>query len=548
MLPASLAFGWLFWRQHRVSLTLAAGYLLLAAVVSAVLPAYSTPDFARGMIALLATITLTTVPILMLVIFTYSLEGGDLNLRESCFPQRLFRLPVPTRSLVIWPIVYGAVLSLVVWLVVGCLVIQPWTRMLNHDMPRWWPALFMAAALAWIQALLWSPIALPGLRVLLLLALIPLLVASAVVGVEQRLSEGALVALFAGLAAVGWTLAFVGVHKARRGDVADWEALLVPLRRFGAWLSQRWSRFSSASRAQQWYEWRMNGGTLPFMTALLLPMLLVPLVFPQNDVIPITTTLLGLLATPVLIASMSGWPGHGRARWVKDPFALSPFLATLPTTTADLVAAKLRMAAWGSLFSWGLIAVVAPAAIVASGHANEVVELVERATQRYGSAQVIVGSLACALLLFVATWRRKIDGLFVTMTGSQWIVTPLAIFSVFGTFALVGFGAWIYQHPATHATAWTVIPWLLAAIAVVRAALAAWALRALLHRGLLLRTTAVRWLAAWLLLATALFAPLAWATPCELLPTGCVALVVLYALPMARLAAMPLALASNRHR
>jgi hypothetical protein len=45
-----------------------------------------------------------------------------------------------------------------------------------------------------------------------------------------------------------------------------------------------------------------------------------------------------------------------------------------------------------------------------------------------------------------------------------------------------------------------------------------------------------------------LFSILAWSVPAGIVPTYYLALIVLFALPMVRLAATPLALAWNRHR
>jgi uncharacterized membrane protein YraQ (UPF0718 family) len=73
-------------------------------------------------------------------------------------------------------------------------------------------------------------------------------------------------------------------------------------------------------------------------------------------------------------------------------------------------------------------------------------------------------------------------------------------------------------------------------------------LRAVLRRDLLQSRTVGRWLIAWMLLASLLFGALAWTVPTEHVPIEYVALGVLFAMPMARLAGTPLALAYNRHR
>ncbi len=546
MLPTSLAYGWVTWRQHRVLLMIALGGLLVAAAVSASLPAHCTPETAKGMIGLLATILMSSLPVLVLGVFTYGLEGADLNTRASCFPQRLFLLPVRTPSLVVWPIVYGAALTVLLWLAVAWFVLRPWTLLLRQDVPLWWPAVFLAAALAMFQAVLWTPFGLPGLRLVLLLVLVPGLVALGVIGASISVPESTLAAVFGALAALGWAGSFVGVHVARRGAVPNWEALLTPFRRFGDWWSQR-AAFPSAASAQRWFEWRINGGTLPTMTAMVMPAVLMPLLFERNDVLPLSMTLLGVLVTPLILAAASGWQGYGQQRWTKDRVALSPLLATLPLSTADLLATKMRAAAWSALAAWLFVFVVVPPALLATGRRAETMELVEQAFAQHDPAKRVVGSLAVMLLLFVATWKRKIDGLFVGLTGRPWIIVVLAVVCLPASFALLGFGWWLYKHPDTHEITLLVLPWLLGAVVLVRLLLAGGALRESLQQGLLRPATVQRWLAAWLLTAILLFAPLAWAAPAWL-PTIHVAFAVLFALPLARLAASPLALAWNRHR
>jgi hypothetical protein len=66
--------------------------------------------------------------------------------------------------------------------------------------------------------------------------------------------------------------------------------------------------------------------------------------------------------------------------------------------------------------------------------------------------------------------------------------------------------------------------------------------------GLLEVRTALRCVAAWLLLASLLVGLLYWSLPAERVPFRYLALTIVLVLPMARLAAAPLALAWNRHR
>src|SRR5260370_3107325 len=116
MLPASLAFAWLMWRRFRPGLLIVLGLLLGEALVSTVLPRYCSVDVARGVVGLVLSVTLPPLAMYLLVVFCHGAEGTDVLARESCFPPNLFRLPVPTGSLVVWPMVYGAAVAVLMWL------------------------------------------------------------------------------------------------------------------------------------------------------------------------------------------------------------------------------------------------------------------------------------------------------------------------------------------------------------------------------------------------------------------------------------------------
>jgi TRAP-type C4-dicarboxylate transport system permease small subunit len=122
----------------------------------------------------------------------------------------------------------------------------------------------------------------------------------------------------------------------------------------------------------------------------------------------------------------------------------------------------------------------------------------------------------------------------------------VAVMTVF--FILCCVGGWIYKHPETHHQFLALLPWLLSLLIVCRLLVAGVALRQGLRRGLLEPRTALRWLTAWVFLGSALFGLLAYVVPTDLIPVHYLAFAVLFAMPMARLTAAPLALAWNRHR
>jgi hypothetical protein len=226
---------------------------------------------------------------------------------------------------------------------------------------------------------------------------------------------------------------------------------------------------------------------------------------------------------------------------------------------------------------------------VCTGNLDTATAWWQQAVQERHPGQVVAGIAAAFLVLFTWTWKRKVDGLYIGLTGREWLVATLFlavlfgavgewlfalwvllhpelyktdglsgrpilgavlyIVSVFGSIGLLAVVWWlIYAHPETHALALAVLPWLLGALMVCRFAATGLALQVVLRRGLLQPATVVRWAAAWLLLASLLFGVLAWVVPAERVPLHYIAFTVLFAMPMVRLASTPLALAWNRHR
>ncbi len=546
MLPTSLAFGWMFWRRHRWGHLVVLGYLLVAGTLSAVLPAHMVPETVP---VVFGPLTLPMVWLGISLLTTFSL-GYDAPIggRESCFPADLFKLPVRTGALAGWPIAYGAAAASLLWLVVAWFILRPWVSSLGGEVPLWWPAMLAMAALAWVQALLWLPFGLPWLRVLLMVFLLPGLIALAEYSVMGGASEAFLVGLFAVPLVVGWTIGYVGVRLGRHGDAPNWEGLFEPFCRLASWRPYRRRPFASTAWAQTWFEWRRTGNSLPFMTGLILPFVLLWLAFGVNDVIPPAQTLLSALAVPVFVAGLAGTTVSGKNPWVKDYYGVAPSTATLPMSTGELVGAKLRAAALSTLAAWGLVVVAVPLAVVLTGHQQEVVGWWRQAQHHLHPFKIAAGIMAAATLLFVCTWKRLVDSLFLGLTGRKWVIQGAIFAGMAGFFLLCFVGGWIYKHPETHERLLALLPWLIGLLILFRLLVAGLALRQGLRQGLFEPRTALRWLTAWVLLGSALFGLLAYVVPADLVPLGYLAYAVLLTLPTARLTAAPLALAWNRHR
>jgi hypothetical protein len=359
-------------------------------------------------------------------------------------------------------------------------------------------------------------------------------------------SEPILVGVFAALAVPGWALGYVGVRQGRRGDAPYWEGLFEPWRRLVRRLPRRRRPFASAAWAQTWFEWRRTGNSLPIMTGLLLLGVVLPfLAFP--DAIPLAH-LLGAPAIPVLMAGMAGVPVSGRNRWVKDHFILAASTATLPMSTGEMLGSKLKAAALSTLVAWALVVVAVPLAVIWTGNLETAVGWWRQARQEVSALQIVAGLLAAAILLVGCTWKRLVDSLFFSLAGREWVTGCALALTMVGGVGLGLGGIWISKHPEIYVHLLPLVPWLLGLLIACRLSVAGLALRAGLRRRVLAPHTALRWMTAWLCVAATLFGLLVYVVPAERVPLYNLAFVVLFAMPMVRLSAAPLALAWNRHR
>ncbi len=228
----SLAFGWQVWTRHRLGLTLCAGYWLLLLVLASAW-AITSPHFVHFPFLLV-----WPCPVVFGYLVIVFLVGRDARLEvgASGFPSRLMTLPLPTWSLAGWPMLWTTSVPALAWLTLSCGVLRMGGVELGFV--TWWGALTLAVALAWLQAIVWLPFPLPGLR---LFVIGPLLVA-AVIGPQLLRAEfdpgtalgGAALAIQLPLA---YLTAVYGVARARRGGGPTW-----------AWPGWRtWLRWTSAT-------------------------------------------------------------------------------------------------------------------------------------------------------------------------------------------------------------------------------------------------------------------------------------------------------------
>ena len=145
----------------------------------------------------------------------------DLGSKGSVFPTHMLVLPVRTRALVGWPMLYGTAIHAGLWVLLATTVLRPG----GIDSPLVWPAVVLSAVGAWVQAIAWSPFPSPFVLVpALLIAICPIgLLAKWVIFNDAASS----IAVWLIVGIVAWTLvAYVvgayGLTQVRAGNGWDW--------------------------------------------------------------------------------------------------------------------------------------------------------------------------------------------------------------------------------------------------------------------------------------------------------------------------------------
>src|SRR5881398_2868341 len=369
MRSPALAIGWEFRRRHRWGLTAVAGYLFVVAMIRFLILEPGEPVLVdSGRFAALVSVPLTATFVYLLAVFSFGF-AGDLAARHSMYPARLFTLPVTNAALVGWPMLYGTAAVAILWLAARLFAVWP----SGIEIPVIWPALLAAALLAWTQALMWMPYGLPGIRLIVGVLCLAALDTVVLLAIHFKAREPLMLAILAPQLPLAYLVARFAVARARRGDVPDWRGMLARPAR-NAVLTRRRDRFPSPARAQAWFEWRRHGRSLPALVGLLLPFELALLWLAKDAPAFVFEILFLALITPPFMAAFTAWTVSQPNPQVRDSYGVPPFIATRPLTSAELIAAKLKMAMWSTLAAWLVVLVAMPLALEWSGTWSVVTE------------------------------------------------------------------------------------------------------------------------------------------------------------------------------
>jgi hypothetical protein len=417
-------------------------------------------------------------------------------------------------------------------------------RPVGVRLPLFWPAAMFAAALACLQAVLWSPAGFPYVRIFVSVLVVSAVVALGLTAASFGVAGHVVGCAYLAILPVAYATAVAGLARARRGDSPQWHA---PLVRVVARLRRRceWPPFASLRAALLWFSWRTHGMAL-------------------------LVVLIGgalLMALPVAWVNEQVMLGVGQIRvnaMVKQQWQIvtfpalflvvragrrpDPLLFTRPLSSIQIARAGFG-AAWrdvvvvtGSALAILLLWTLYPAR-QGDVRAPLLWLLLPHLTWGRLAAFMLVAALACGWL-----WMLRVQWMFVELAGRRWVtaVFNLAVVAVLVCAALVAGHLWRRAEAALRLG--QVAPHVLAILVAVKAVASAKVLGTLWRRGMIGPRQLELALWCWLIAAGVAFAVLAAVVPSQWLSTPAKALLAAHLVPLARVAAAPLAVEWNRHR
>lgn len=576
MRSTALAIGWEMWGRNRWGiLAFGAGWLILCFWANAL------PQGADHEPVFLLSISVFAVAILYLMSIVLNTEFRTSAMMAG-YPSRMFALPVRTRSLVAWPMIYGVAALFTMW---GAAKLSLW-QPVGED-ASWWVPPILAVGLLWFQATCWAVPGNVSIKVVAACIILPLLkyglelIAYGVMVlplhidgktkfghwllatffVDRNPRQLTIITFSAIFAPLAYLVAVFGVARDRRGSRPNWRPIAWLRDQLVALLLKRTRPFSSAKHAQRWLEFRTKGATFPVFPALLLAFATITIgPFVPDDVPPEGLLfVIGAITFLVLFVAFGLGYGLGKTGFWDNELGLRSWQATRPLSSADLANAKIIAALLSAAATWLFLLLAFPTWVAMLGQFAEIRKLLLPLFPNHSSIGIALIATAGFVGVLVLTWGQIVGALTLTLTGRTWVVnTAVGIYLAIGALLIFVIRR-IMLNPDELNAVWTVLGW--AAICAVCAKVSAvgWALTAL-HRQRLLEWRSLGFLIViWLIGAGCLIAMPYFLLPIDGLdpeavgiingiPRRLIAMAAVLALPLVRLIAAPLALRWNRHR
>jgi hypothetical protein len=414
--PAFRATGLFLWSRNRTNLLICAvGYGTL--FIGAEIPSISGSPLFRSLGLGYLLFTPLVFPLMMFIGPGLSPNAELIN-PEGQFPRHFFVLPVAVPQLVLPFMLYATLFSAAQW---SAAELISDGRVLAFLGGRLWIPLLGMSFIAWLQALLWTPVRSRRVRALQLFALMSPYVFVFVQSLRVVFPAALTVALSIAQFPIAYAAAMSGVAKSRRGDPSPWAADgHDSVAASTGHKRHRMPHLPSPFAAQLWMERNIHRWAGKSFLVALLPAALLALTFVAAlsgahgaGVQTLGSATIYLLFGSLVLIGISTGMNFGSFQanvpWNQPAAAylMPAYFATLPFSSGDFAWAKIRSAAARML--WVSAWIVLLAAIVAevSGYAQAWMAQHTAWRAEYGLAATVglaaVPPLALVMLTLSAT-------------------------------------------------------------------------------------------------------------------------------------------------
>ena len=469
------------------------------------------------------------------------------------FPRHLFTLPVNTYYLVTCLMLCTLVSIAGIYVAWVKFVYEP----LGIQLQIRWPLTLIAAGVVLFQTIIWCLSGFRLARVIVLSVLISMLVG---IGLLPSLwadtgggdIEGRLTAALAGVTAVAYAATILTVGAQRRGGARGWELTGIVADVFARVVPEFRHEVKSADAALFWLEFRRSGLVLPAAVLLTLTLILGPILWITGRGPDETIRAAMFLLILPLILTLAVGKGMSKPDFWSLELSLSPFLTGRPVAGTQILTAKMKTAAASAVLAWTLLLTIAPLWMFATcdvGHLRGVWGQFQLVYSPFSQWTIPILLVAGVILM---TWSLLVGSIWVGHCGRPGFFYASTSVSAASLIALLVLTVWWGDHPRSRgsfAAVWAPrIPWLLAGCFAIKLWLAAWLTWQARSRQLIDSRTILRYLGFWIV-ATGILIALAWQiSPRVIWLRDTLFLAAFLVLPLARIAAAPLAIAWNRHR
>ncbi len=541
---------WELWRGQRVTagLTVTAVLTLAGAAQSA--SSTTAQDWLRPLAHVLMAVSLLA----SFAGFTFTETNRQLKL--AVFPLRLFAFPISTRSLVLTPMMAGALSVALVYAAWVGLVFGP----LGDDQPLIEPALLLMTGMFGYQAVMWGLAQYRLLRLIIcgvlggLLLWLLVLPESVLPGVLIAGGEGLRVAKLSALLFVinVVTIAFAwrSVARQRHQPTAGTCSRVAGAQTRSKVFGER-RPFRSPLRAQFWLEWRRNGWIFPGLAAFVAVFLAFPVPWMlELGASSAGTFAVGCALAPIAIAVLAGKGFAVPDFWTRE-LGLPPFVAVRPFTCGEWVFVRLRLAGVCAGLGCGvvLMALVIALSVTGSWSGLWSALLPSEKTSSHVSPWLMLGGYAAIVAVLV--WRSLVISLYNGLVGRQVLFLAATIGTFLSHFILFPWlllRSWAEVTPYNTVFNWRLVVWGLCALWSVKLTAAWWVWSEARRRRLVAARELAGYTCFWSVTVAGMVMFVFIALPVDRWVREVAALAVGLLVPLTRIGLAPIAFSLNRHR